>query len=91
MAEKNKMQKKSPLMFNEQESNPERMLPAGHMSLVMRFAYLVIINFVVFGAIYFISRMFFSQSSNVSIMFAELVTLITLSVSFVFIIAKRNK
>jgi hypothetical protein len=67
------------------------MLPAGHMSLVMKFAYLVVLNIIVFGAIYYISRIFFVQTSPVSIMFAELITLVTLFISFIFLIVKRNK
>ncbi|MFA6524868.1 MAG: hypothetical protein WCT33_01200 [Patescibacteria group bacterium] len=91
MAEKNNEKNKPTPLLNKQESNPERMLPAGHMSLVMKFAFLVILNLIVFGAIYYISRIFFVQTSSVSIMFAELITLVTLFISFIFLIAKRNK
>ncbi|MFA6271627.1 MAG: hypothetical protein WC693_00770 [Patescibacteria group bacterium] len=91
MAGKNSVKNNSTKMFNKQEENPERMLPAGHMSLVMKFAYLVVLNIIVFGAIYYISRIFFVQTSPVSIMFAELITLVTLFISFIFLIVKRNK
>lgn len=87
---KNSKNKSTP-MLNKQETNPERLLMSGHNSIVIRFAYLVIINIVVFGAIYYISKLFFLQTSNVSIMFAELITLVTLFASFIFIIVNRKK
>lgn len=77
-------------MLKKQENDPEKMLPPGHLPLGLKFLMLLVVNAVVFGAIYVIVRMFFVQGSDVSLMFAEIVTVITLIGSIAFLIAKRK-
>ncbi|MBU1951427.1 hypothetical protein KJ733_00750 [Patescibacteria group bacterium] len=88
--EKNQQEEQTP-MLKKQESDPEKMLPPGHLPLGMKFLYLIVINAVVFGAIYIIVKIFFVQGGDISLMFAEIITAITLIGSVAFLITKRNK
>ncbi|MFA6391267.1 MAG: hypothetical protein WCW66_00755 [Patescibacteria group bacterium] len=90
MDEVKKPLKEQEKMFNKQEDDPERMLPSGHMSLMMKFLFLVVLNVVVFGSIYLIVKFFFAQSSDVAIMFSEIFTIVTLIGSVLFIMIKRK-
>mgnify|MGYP006426776195 CR=1 FL=1 len=91
MAEEKNMQGEQTPMLKKQESDPEKMLPPGHISLGMRFVYLLVINAVVFGAIYAIVKILFVQGDDASLMFAEIITAISLLGSVIFMITKKNK
>lgn len=92
MPEKNSSSlNKPPKMFEPQEKNPEKMLPAGHPQAALKLIYILLLNIVVFGATYLIVWLFFQQSSLVSRTAAEIVTILTLIISFLFWIKNRNR
>lgn len=84
-------QKKSPKMFEPQEKDPERMLPAGHPNAALKLFYILILNAVVFGMVYAIVYIFFWKDSFVARTVAEIVTLLTLITSFLYWARNRNR
>lgn len=78
-------------MFEPQEKNPERLLPAGQMNPVVKWAYLLVINAVVFGATFAISYIFFDQGTAGAKIIAEIVTIITLLFSVFYWIKNKDK
>ena len=92
MSEQEILSKKEPQkMFEPQEKNPEKQLPAGNAHPAMKLVYLLIINAVVFGVIYSVAYLFFSQDSTNAKMAAEIVAILTLIASFIFWVKSKNK
>lgn len=81
----------TPKMFEPQEKNPEKMLPAGKTNAALKLLYILILNAVVFGAVFATTSIFFRQESFVSKIVAEIVTILSLIVSLIYYLAKREK
>ena len=83
--------KKPNKMLEPQENNPEKMLPKGVHHLMMKILFILVLNVVVFGAIYGLVYLFFLQKNSTALQISSIVTILSLIVTTIYWIAKDKE